>query len=994
MTLIGVETKIICGVVTVCWQSQLVLLTRRTTELNALKCVNISIALFLLSTMANKYLCVSHCNAQSLSAQFGPIKNFMLNYGVHVMGISESFLKPGKESRWYAIPHYVLHRHDRTTRGGGGVAMYVHESIKSKVVAISPQSTADDKRPEYLFVELGFESYKFLCALVYNPPKVGYWCETVEEALLNCRGAYDNIFLIGDFNINWYSTLSPRVTLAESLETCNLHRLPLNGTHHGANPFSTIDYFCLLDDSHLAFYSQHYMPIISEHEVLLACFVYNRSHPAPKTITRRCYKNFNAQRFHQDLRSIEWEPIITSPDVDHKVSLFSSSILSLYDKHAPFRTFTVRANRPSPWLTPELRGILRARNNACRIYNRTRTESDKLTRNLLRNRAKLAVRYAISRYHRDKFLKCKSPREFWNCVNEIGLSNKPDVSSELPFDVDTLNSHFVGSTSHNNSTPISMVPVNIETNDNDRFFFRHVESRDVLEAIHSARSNALGPDGIPLRFLIDCSTYIIAILQNIFDTSLQSGIFPASWKPAIVRPIPKVSTPKRLQDFRPISITCASPKLLESVVHTQVSEFIAQRNLLDPCQSGFRKFHSTHSAVTKIVDDIRIAIDSRKVTLLVAIDFSRAFDVVNIQLLCDKLYNMGFSSSACNWFCSYLSGRSQVVTSFSNERSQPKNRYSGVPQGSILGPLLFSLFINDIGSVLKHCSYHLYADDFCIYIHGSFADIPDIIRRINEDLVNIMNWARSNLLIINVEKTGAMWFGSTQYMSKLSSLATPDILLNGTVIRVADSLKILGVTLDPTLTFRTECGIISRKCSAALYRLRRCSESLTSNCKLTLFRALILPYFDYCASLFIPLSDELATKLGRCMNAALRFVTGVRKSDHISPSYMKLNLLPYKYRIQYLTLSFLASILRNGQPSYLISRFKFRLPDQPGSKRASRLDLMIPRASLVYLSDSFYISGANMWNALPLNIRMLYQRPCFKYALYDYIFCRFKSEKL
>lgn len=294
------------------------------------------------NSQSGDYLCISHCNAQSLVLNFADVQRFMTTYGVHVMAISETFLKKKHKQQQVCIPHYKLHRSDRKGKRGGGIGLYVHESIESRVIKKSPVTTTYVKRPEYLFVKLAVGCLKFLCVVVYNPPRTGFWGETIEEELMNCNGAYDNIFLLGDFNIDWYSSKSPRTTLTDSLRACNLSRLPFDGTHHGANPFSTIGYFCLLDDSKLTFLSQHYWPGISQHEILLACFKYKRPELQPKKITRRCFKNFNQTLFYSDVQTADWLPFLSLTHVNDKVSFYENQLLRLYNSHAPLQTFTAR----------------------------------------------------------------------------------------------------------------------------------------------------------------------------------------------------------------------------------------------------------------------------------------------------------------------------------------------------------------------------------------------------------------------------------------------------------------------------------------------------------------------------------------------------------------------------------------------------------------------------------------------------------------------------
>ena len=291
-----------------------------------------------------------------------------------------------------------------------------------------------------------------------------------------------------------------------------------------------------------------------------------------------------------------------------------------------------------------------------------------------------------------------------------------------------------------------------------------------------------------------------------------------------------------------------------------------------------------------MVDDCRGAINSEYVTILLGFDYTKAFDVVNIGLLVEKLRSIGLSDSACNWFLSYLSGRSQTVVLPNGEVSLPLHRESGVPQGSILGSPCFSLFINDLPPTLMHCKYCLYADDLVNYLSGHISQVENIIEKVNSDIANISQWAPTNGLIINENKTQAIWIGSRGFMSQLRQLTNSPILVNGTVITPCDSLKVLGVTLDNTISWREQCNQTAKKSYAALARLRRKQNLFPASVKMSLIKSLVFPYFDYCAGLFLDLSKELCTKLSSCKNAAVRFVTGTKIFEHITPDYRELTL--------------------------------------------------------------------------------------------------------
>ena len=230
-------------------------------------------------------------------------------------------------------------------------------------------------------------------------------------------------------------------------------------------------------------------------------------------------------------------------------------------------------------------------------------------------------------------------------VKEIGVTSTHDDLPQLQFELDTLNQFFIGDIPPRlPNTQFTLVRI---SPDDNQFFFRHVEPDEVVSIVLSARSNARGTDDIPINYIKECLSTILPILLNIFDHSRQSGIFPTPWKKALVHPIPKRHTPLEPSHFRPVSILCAASKILETLAFKQLSNYISERKLLDTFQSGFRKHHSTHTALVSLADDIKEAIDDKKIVLAVAIDHTRAFDLVNPDLHI-KLKELGVSDSACS----------------------------------------------------------------------------------------------------------------------------------------------------------------------------------------------------------------------------------------------------------------------------------------------------------------------------------------------------------
>lgn len=260
-------------------------------------------------------------------------------------------------------------------------------------------------------------------------------------------------------------------------------------------------------------------------------------------------------------------------------------------------------------------------------------------------------------------------------------------------------------------------------------------------------------DDIPITFIKLLCPFILPVLIHLFNAIIDTKSFPASWKKAIITPIPKVSNPIHPKDFRPISVLPAISKVLEKILLMQITDHIDNPDapLLVKYQSGYRKRYSTTTAMTKVVHDIYCNFDNSRCTVMVLVDFSLAFNCVNHRILETKLRDeFQFSQAACDLVASFLMQRKQSVR-IGNAVSAECDVYDGTPQGSSLSALLFSLYINSLPMSLK-CKYHLYADDLQVYISGPSSDVDSLVNSINEDLQAIAAWSETNYLSPNPKK--------------------------------------------------------------------------------------------------------------------------------------------------------------------------------------------------------------------------------------------------
>ena len=359
-----------------------------------------------------------------------------------------------------------------------------------------------------------------------------------------------------------------------------------------------------------------------------------------------------------------------------------------------------------------------------------------------------------------------------------------------------------------------------------------------------SNKKSMGVDNISMLMIKMATPIIVPSLTYIFNRSLSERVFPTKWKRSKIIPIHKSGNKTLPNNYRPISILPSVSKILEKLVQMQLSDYLKRNNILSEAQSGFRKNHSTISSLLKVTDDWLTAIDRGLFTGAVFIDLRKAFDTVDPSILLQKLRSIGVSLDCLPWFASYLTDR-RIFTVVNSLTSSESSIEYGVPQGSILGPLLFIIYIDDLVKHLKYCSVHLYADDTVIYY--SHKDVHSIESVLNSDLQNIFKWLCNSKLSLNCDKTVSMLFGSQSMLKKCDHV---NVKVNGKKIKPVHSMKYLGMVLDPCLKWDLHIDQMCIRISKLIRLLSRLRYTVNlTNMKL-IYNAIILHIFDYGDSLY------------------------------------------------------------------------------------------------------------------------------------------------
>ena len=421
---------------------------------------------------------------------------------------------------------------------------------------------------------------------------------------------------------------------------------------------------------------------------------------------------------------------------------------------------------------------------------------------------------------------------------------------------------------------------------------------------------------------------------------------------------------------------------------SQIEHYLNAHNLLPRHQSAYRKHHSTETLLARVVSDLISDASNGKHTLLAMLDLSAAFDTVDHTILIQRLsVTFGIKDTALQWFSSYLSERSQSVH-FARNTSPSTPVVCGVPQGSVLGPLLFLLYTSDIGSIASkhHINSHSFADDTQLYLSGDPKDTQLLRTSIVACINEITEWCAANKLKLNPSKTEFLWSATARRQSQLDQ--TPINFSDGN-IRPSKAVRDLGVMIDSQLSFAQHVNNISCKCYAELRRIKSFRRSLPTDAARTLVNSLVVSKIDYCNSLLAGAPANLTDKLQSVLNAAARIVCGLKKYDHIT-CHMRdsLHWLRFPQRVTFKLCLLTYKSLNGCAPDYLTELCNPVSRSEPRCRLRSAAvgDLIIPRTTTSFGDRAFAHAAPHAWNSLPSYIRAAKTLPAFKKLLKTHLF--------
>ena len=834
-----------------------------------------------------------------------------------------------------------------------------------------------------------------IVGVIYRHPSMDlndFNCNYLNQRLENISKEKKSIFLLGDFNVNLlnYNEHNQTNEFLDSLASNSFIPLILQPTRITSHSNTLIDnIFSSVIDPDII--SGNLTATISDHLPQFAIIpnMFGNISGNKSNIYERDWSKFDQENFILDYFSADWEDLlkIDECNVDNSTKIYLDKINMLLDTYAPLKKINKYKLKfkSKPWITLGLQKSISVKNKLLANFINKKDPilkeefhtNYKKYRNLLSTLMKKSKQAYYDKYFERNWNNIKNT---WKGIKSLislktVASSVPTVLSldngdtiTNPYDIANTFNNYFASIAETTKKSIKYSHKHfsdyLSNESSSTIFLQPTDKEEIANIISSLNSNKTsGPNSIPYRVLFLLKNEISKQLADLFNLSFMTGVFPSVLKTAKVVPVFKKDSKLNYSNYRPISLLSNIEKILEKLMYKRLYAFLDYNNIIYDLQFGFRQQYSTSHALINITENIRKALDDGNIECGVFVDLQKALDTVDHQILLAKLNHYGIRGVSNDWFKSYLSNRNQYV-SINGYESGLAAINCGVPQGSVLGPLLFLLYINDLNQAIKFCKVHHFADDTNLLCLSN--SIKKLSKLVNADLKHLLNWLNANKISLNVKKTEMIIFKSKQ--KKLEG--DLKIKLCGKRLYPTESVKYLGVKIDANLTWQHHVNDLSTKLNRANALLFKMRKYVSLKILRSIYFAIFDSYLSYCCLVWAQ-NFSTIQRILILQKKAVRIINFQPRNFHTSPLFKQNSILKFQDKICLENILFVSKSLNNLSPSTFNTWFSFS-SDQHNYETSSSTQGNLMK--LFYKTNrygkySITISAIGSWNKIQKQLK-------------------------